>query len=96
MRAIVDGMQLAWTLGIRRIRVQSDSMASIAIFANASALDHQYAALVMQFQGAMHRRWEVHHSHIYRETNYATFSLMVCIFLIHRSGACPTDYIMIL
>ncbi|CAN0913151.1 hypothetical protein LINGRAHAP2_LOCUS27751 [Linum grandiflorum] len=50
MRAIVDGMQLAWTLGIRRIRVQSDSMASIAIFANASALDHQYAALVMQFK----------------------------------------------
>ncbi|CAN0922250.1 hypothetical protein LINGRAHAP2_LOCUS32994 [Linum grandiflorum] len=43
-------MQLAWTLGIRPIRVQSDSMAAIAIFANASALDHEHSALVMQFK----------------------------------------------
>ncbi|CAN0928359.1 hypothetical protein LINGRAHAP2_LOCUS36448 [Linum grandiflorum] len=47
MRAILDELQLTWTLGILRIRVQSDSMAAIAIFANASALDHQHAALVM-------------------------------------------------
>ncbi|CAN0861118.1 hypothetical protein LINGRAHAP2_LOCUS8126 [Linum grandiflorum] len=32
MGAVVDGFQLAWTLGIRRLRVQSDSMAVIFIF----------------------------------------------------------------
>ncbi|CAN0891302.1 Putative ribonuclease H protein At1g65750, partial [Linum grandiflorum] len=31
MRAIVDGLNIAWFLGICRIRVQSDSMAVIAI-----------------------------------------------------------------
>ncbi|CAN0898564.1 Putative E3 ubiquitin-protein ligase RF298 [Linum grandiflorum] len=33
MSAIVDSLQLAWTLGIRRIQVQLDSMAAIAILA---------------------------------------------------------------
>ncbi|CAN0843444.1 hypothetical protein LINGRAHAP2_LOCUS3858 [Linum grandiflorum] len=44
MRAIVDGLQLAWTLGIRRIQVHSDSMAAITILAKDSELDHQHAA----------------------------------------------------
>ncbi|CAN0920858.1 Putative ribonuclease H protein At1g65750 [Linum grandiflorum] len=47
MQAIVDGLKLAWSLGIRRIRVQSDSRTAIAIFAKDSELDHQHAALVM-------------------------------------------------
>ncbi|CAN0838313.1 hypothetical protein LINGRAHAP2_LOCUS2086, partial [Linum grandiflorum] len=40
MRAIIDGLLLIWTLGIRRIRFQSDSIAAIAIFAKDSDLDH--------------------------------------------------------
>ncbi|CAN0917034.1 Putative ribonuclease H protein At1g65750 [Linum grandiflorum] len=43
MRAIVDGLQLAWTLGIRRIRVQSDSIAAIAILAKDFELEHQHS-----------------------------------------------------
>ncbi|CAN0898130.1 Putative ribonuclease H protein At1g65750 [Linum grandiflorum] len=42
MRAIVDGLQLAWTLGIRRIQVHSDSMAAISILAKDSELGHQH------------------------------------------------------
>ncbi|CAN0836864.1 Putative ribonuclease H protein At1g65750 [Linum grandiflorum] len=42
MRAIVDGLQLAWSLGIRRIKVQSDSMSAISILAKVSELDHQH------------------------------------------------------
>ncbi|CAN0918177.1 Putative ribonuclease H protein At1g65750, partial [Linum grandiflorum] len=71
MRAIVDGLQLAWTLGIRRIQVQSDSMAAIAIFAKDSDLGHQHAALALQFKELCSRHWEVHLSHIYREANNA-------------------------
>ncbi|CAN0905308.1 hypothetical protein LINGRAHAP2_LOCUS23589 [Linum grandiflorum] len=40
MRAIIDGLQLAWSLGIRRIQVQSDSKTAIAILAKDSELDH--------------------------------------------------------
>ncbi|CAN0891177.1 hypothetical protein LINGRAHAP2_LOCUS16853 [Linum grandiflorum] len=42
MRAIVEGLQLAWTLGIGRIQAQSDSMAAIAILTKVSELDHQH------------------------------------------------------
>ncbi|CAN0899108.1 Putative ribonuclease H protein At1g65750 [Linum grandiflorum] len=72
MRAIVDGLQLAWNLGIRRIQVQSDSMAAIDILAKDLDLDHQHAALVLQFKEFCSRQWEVHLSHIYREAHNAT------------------------
>ncbi|CAN0911171.1 hypothetical protein LINGRAPRIM_LOCUS1340 [Linum grandiflorum] len=36
MRSIMDVLKLAWSLGIRRIRVQSNSRAAIAIFAKDS------------------------------------------------------------
>ncbi|CAN0866710.1 Putative ribonuclease H protein At1g65750 [Linum grandiflorum] len=42
MRAIVDGLKLAWSLGIRRIQVQSDSRAAIAILAKDSELNHHH------------------------------------------------------
>ncbi|CAN0880995.1 Putative ribonuclease H protein At1g65750 [Linum grandiflorum] len=71
MRAIVDGLQLAWSLGIRRVRVQSDSRTAIAILGKDYDLDHQHAALVMQFKELYSRQWEVHLSHIYREANNA-------------------------
>ncbi|CAN0881663.1 hypothetical protein LINGRAHAP2_LOCUS14364, partial [Linum grandiflorum] len=40
MRVIVDGLQVVWFLGIRQIRVQSDSIAAIAILDKSSSLDH--------------------------------------------------------
>ncbi|CAN0886111.1 hypothetical protein LINGRAHAP2_LOCUS15285 [Linum grandiflorum] len=46
-RAIVDGLSLAWSFNICRIRVQSNSMTAIAIFAKDSVLDHQHAAIVL-------------------------------------------------
>ncbi|CAN0919581.1 Putative ribonuclease H protein At1g65750 [Linum grandiflorum] len=71
MRVIVDGLQLAWTLGIRRIQVHSDSMAAITILAKDSELDHQHAVLVLQFNEICSRQWEINLSHIYREENNA-------------------------
>ncbi|CAN0826718.1 Putative ribonuclease H protein At1g65750 [Linum grandiflorum] len=70
MRAIVDGLQLVWTLGIHRIHVPSDSVAAISILTKDSELDHQHAALVLQFKELCNRQLEVHLSHIYREANY--------------------------
>ncbi|CAN0891966.1 Putative ribonuclease H protein At1g65750 [Linum grandiflorum] len=71
MRGIVEGLKLDWSLGIRRIRVQSDSAAAIAILSNGSSLDHQHAILVMQYQELCKRQWEVTLHHIYREANCA-------------------------
>ncbi|CAN0917076.1 hypothetical protein LINGRAHAP2_LOCUS30080 [Linum grandiflorum] len=47
MQVIVEGFQLAWLLGIKRIRVHSDSRAAIVILTKDSELDHQHAALVL-------------------------------------------------
>ncbi|CAN0926403.1 hypothetical protein LINGRAHAP2_LOCUS35322, partial [Linum grandiflorum] len=90
--------------GIRRIRVQSDSRAAIAIFDRASDFDHQHAALFMQFKELCCHQWEVYFSHIYREANYAadyldnlahsfTYGLHI---LNLPDRACLTGYIMIL
>ncbi|CAN0871969.1 Putative ribonuclease H protein At1g65750 [Linum grandiflorum] len=49
MRGIVEGRKLAWSLGIRKIRVQSDSATAIAILSKGSSLDHQHVILVMQY-----------------------------------------------
>ncbi|CAN0906734.1 Putative ribonuclease H protein At1g65750 [Linum grandiflorum] len=69
MRGIVEGLKLAWSLGIRKVRVQSDSATAIAILSKGSALDHQHAILVMQYQELCRRQWEVTLYHIYREAN---------------------------
>ncbi|CAN0897275.1 Putative ribonuclease H protein At1g65750 [Linum grandiflorum] len=71
IRGIVEGLRLAWSLGIQRIRVQSDSAAAIAILSNSASLDHQHAILVMQYQEFGKRQWEVTLTHIYREANRA-------------------------
>ncbi|CAN0916926.1 Putative ribonuclease H protein At1g65750 [Linum grandiflorum] len=69
MRGIVEGLKITWSLGIRRIRVQSDSAAAIAILSNGSSLDHQHALLVMQFQELCNQPKDVTLTHIYREAN---------------------------
>ncbi|CAN0914919.1 Putative ribonuclease H protein At1g65750 [Linum grandiflorum] len=69
MRYIVERLKLAWSLGIRKIKVQSDSVAVIAILSNGSSLDHQHGILVMQYQELCKRQWEVTLTHIYREAN---------------------------
>ncbi|CAN0847212.1 hypothetical protein LINGRAHAP2_LOCUS4854 [Linum grandiflorum] len=50
MRGIVEGLKLAWSLGIQRIRVQSNYAAIIAIVSNSSSLKRHHAILVMQYQ----------------------------------------------
>ncbi|CAN0899236.1 Putative ribonuclease H protein At1g65750 [Linum grandiflorum] len=104
MRAIVDGLQLAWTLGIRRIQVQSRSMAAISILAKDSELDHQHAALVLRFKELCNRQWEV----IFLIFTVklillriiwpilVILSRMGCICLILHIGVCPTGFITIL
>ncbi|CAN0859778.1 hypothetical protein LINGRAHAP2_LOCUS7759 [Linum grandiflorum] len=44
-------------------------MAAITILAKDSKLDHQHAALVLQFKEIYRRHWEVHLFHSYREAN---------------------------
>ncbi|CAN1150997.1 Putative ribonuclease H protein At1g65750 [Linum perenne] len=68
LNAIVQGMNLAWSLGIRKIAVQSDSSTAVSILQRA-AMDNQHAALVSDFLELKARSWEVSIAHVYREAN---------------------------
>ncbi|CAN1153629.1 Putative ribonuclease H protein At1g65750 [Linum perenne] len=69
LRAIVEGVQLAWNLGFKKVAIQSDSRATVAILQSEVASAGQHTALVAEFQDLMMRDWEVSLSHIYREAN---------------------------
>ncbi|CAN1282044.1 Putative ribonuclease H protein At1g65750 [Linum perenne] len=69
MGAIVQGMKLAWDLGVRKLLVQSDSKAAIAILQREDT-DHQHAILVSEFRELISRSWDLSLTHVFREANY--------------------------
>ncbi|CAN1167006.1 Putative ribonuclease H protein At1g65750 [Linum perenne] len=71
LRAIVEGLKLAWSLGLRRIVVQTDSRAAVTILQRGVGMQHQHEALVADFVDLSSRDWEVQLTHVYREANCA-------------------------
>ncbi|CAN0824714.1 hypothetical protein LINGRAPRIM_LOCUS1787 [Linum grandiflorum] len=98
MRGIVEGLKLAWSLGIRRIRVQSDSATAIAILLNGSSLDHQHAILVVNVNGRLLFTIFTAKQIVLRIT-WPILVIPLClvfILLICLMGGCPTSFIMTL
>ncbi|CAN0892723.1 hypothetical protein LINGRAHAP2_LOCUS17726 [Linum grandiflorum] len=50
MRCILEAFKQAWSLGIRKLRIQSDYASAVAILSNSSSLYHQHVILAMQYQ----------------------------------------------
>ncbi|CAN1194012.1 Putative ribonuclease H protein At1g65750 [Linum perenne] len=71
LRAIVEGIKLAWSKGIRRLRIQTDSKAAIAMLSKPNNVNSQHANLIEQFYELSSRDWQVSVHHIYREANCA-------------------------
>ncbi|CAN1811144.1 Putative ribonuclease H protein At1g65750 [Linum perenne] len=71
LKAIVEGLKLAWSLGLRKVAVQSDSRAAVSILQKGVGMQHQHKALVAEFANLSSREWEVNLSHVYREANCA-------------------------
>ncbi|CAN1754111.1 Putative ribonuclease H protein At1g65750 [Linum perenne] len=69
LRAIVEGLKLAWSLGIRKVAIQSDSAAAVTMLQASGRPTHRHAALVAEFQDIRDRQWEVSITHIFREAN---------------------------
>ncbi|CAN1193029.1 Putative ribonuclease H protein At1g65750, partial [Linum perenne] len=49
LRAIVEGIKLAWNLGVRRVAVRSDSRTTLDILHRETGSTSQHAALVAEF-----------------------------------------------
>ncbi|CAN0911645.1 Putative ribonuclease H protein At1g65750 [Linum grandiflorum] len=69
LRAIIDGLLLAWEWGARRVAIQTDSLAATKMLQQQAYLDHKHTTLVLQFKELLRRNWEVQLFHIYREGN---------------------------
>ncbi|CAN1732513.1 Putative ribonuclease H protein At1g65750, partial [Linum perenne] len=66
---IVEGLKLAWSLGIRKVIVQSDSKVAISILQSVDRLTHKHTAIMADFQALRARDWEVSIPRIDREAN---------------------------
>ncbi|CAN1157991.1 Putative ribonuclease H protein At1g65750 [Linum perenne] len=64
-------MKMAWSMGIRKLSIQSDYRVATEILNSASSTAHQHRALVAEFHDLRNRQWEVSLSHVYREANFA-------------------------
>ncbi|CAN1136796.1 Putative ribonuclease H protein At1g65750 [Linum perenne] len=64
-------MKLAWSKGIRRLRMQTDSKAAVALLSKPINGNNQHASLIEQFSEISSRDWQVSIHNIYREANCA-------------------------
>ncbi|CAI0420751.1 unnamed protein product [Linum tenue] len=71
LRGAVEGLQLAWDRGYRRVRVELDSHCAVQLLHNQST-DHHHAAVIERFHELCARDWEVMCYQIYREGNRCT------------------------
>ncbi|CAN1133319.1 Putative ribonuclease H protein At1g65750, partial [Linum perenne] len=69
IKAIMEGLNLTWSLGIRKVHVQSDSRIAISILQKSDLISHQHTALVADFIALWSRDWEISISHVSREAN---------------------------
>ncbi|CAN1334386.1 Putative ribonuclease H protein At1g65750, partial [Linum perenne] len=69
LKAIVEGLKLAWSQGIRRVVIQTDLRAAVSILQQEDGNTSQHAALVTEFRELRSREWVLSLSHVYREAN---------------------------
>ncbi|CAN1147800.1 Putative ribonuclease H protein At1g65750 [Linum perenne] len=68
---VIEGMELAWSCGIRKLKVQSDSAIAVKLLSTTQHDAHQHFNLIRRFQELKSRQWDVTIKHIYREANFA-------------------------
>ncbi|CAN1850221.1 Putative ribonuclease H protein At1g65750, partial [Linum perenne] len=62
---------MVWALDCRRVELQLDSRAAVALLSRDGIPDHQHALEVMTFQELCRQEWVVTIRHVYREANRA-------------------------
>ncbi|CAN1170713.1 Putative ribonuclease H protein At1g65750 [Linum perenne] len=84
IRGALEGIKRAWEAGYRKVEIQLDSQAAIAILNDKKAvISHSHGLEVMDYRDWLSRDWEVDIKHIYREANYAADHLA------SRGHTCP-------
>ncbi|KAH9672602.1 putative ribonuclease H protein [Citrus sinensis] len=68
---LYQGLQPAWNFGIRRLKVETDSLCVTQLVARPSVTSNEYAPLIQAIKDYLNLDWQVSLSHIYREANFA-------------------------
>ena len=68
---LYKGLQLAWDSGIRRLKVETDSLCVTQLVARSSVMTNEYAPLVQAIKDYLKLDWHVSIVHIYREANFS-------------------------
>ncbi|CAN1779642.1 Putative ribonuclease H protein At1g65750 [Linum perenne] len=85
IRGALEGLRLAWLTGFKKVEVQMDSLAAIAILLDMSpVINHQHAVEVYQFRDWVSKDWEIKLKHVYREGNQAADYLARLGHKLHR------------
>ncbi|CAN1306112.1 Putative ribonuclease H protein At1g65750 [Linum perenne] len=71
MRGAIEGLSRAWNAGARKVILQMDSKAAIALLVNGNVTTNQHALETLQFNELLGRTWDLRIEHIYREGNGA-------------------------
>ncbi|CAN1762274.1 Putative ribonuclease H protein At1g65750 [Linum perenne] len=71
LRGIIEGIRLAWSMGIRKLRIQTDSKAAVEMLSKFNTQNNQHASLIEQFRILSSYDWQLSIHHIYREANFA-------------------------
>ncbi|CAN1196442.1 hypothetical protein LINPERHAP2_LOCUS43571 [Linum perenne] len=74
IRGIIEGMKLAWSHGVRKLKVQSDSLCAIQILQKTTDEDHQHARTVCVFSAICCS--EMRSVSQYREGNFLVYSIV--------------------
>ncbi|CAN1800039.1 Putative ribonuclease H protein At1g65750 [Linum perenne] len=71
LRAIIEGMKMAWDLGVARLHVQTDSSTAVSALLSTAEPTHQHFLLLLEYQELISRPWQIKLFHVFREANQA-------------------------
>ncbi|CAN1758205.1 Putative ribonuclease H protein At1g65750 [Linum perenne] len=71
LKAIIEGMRMAWDLGVDRLHIQTDSITAVSTFLSTADPTHQHFLLLLEYQELISRSWQVRITHVFREANQA-------------------------
>ncbi|CAN1794533.1 Putative ribonuclease H protein At1g65750 [Linum perenne] len=71
LRGILHGLELTWSSGYKKVRLQTDSQSAARLILAEGPPLHQHASEVLAIRELLHRTWQVEIQHIFREGNGA-------------------------
>ncbi|KAJ9183617.1 hypothetical protein P3X46_007442 [Hevea brasiliensis] len=74
--ALLEGIKLAWTLGIRSLQIECDSLLVVNMVKDDALLHNSLRPLVFLIKRFLSLEWQCELTHVYREANFSADYLM--------------------